>query len=215
MLISAAGDVRNNVTCLCFQPVVGLLLPVCRYASLRHSTTTVSTECYYMPIPRRIEIWQCNTSLAWSSSLIAKQRACQFQDKIVRLISGSSRRDHIITDLKSTLATDMAMLLLQSCPITYKSIAGDGHIEEWLTLGNSVSARGILQSATLVRPHYRTNCGEKALSVAAAIVWNTLTAETRQADTATLLSIQYALHFRTDFQNSGNIKGTIKHSAIT
>ena len=44
---------KTLFTCLCLLPVGLLQLSVCRSAHLRHSSTTVGTECCCMPI------WQC------------------------------------------------------------------------------------------------------------------------------------------------------------
>ena len=49
-LITAAGDIKDTVICLCLLPVGLLQLPACRSARLRHSSTTVSSECCFMLI---------------------------------------------------------------------------------------------------------------------------------------------------------------------
>ena len=89
-MMTAARDIKDTGTCLCLLPVGLLQLPVCWSASLRHSSTTVSTEWCCMPIRKRVEVWQCLSSPAQLSSLAAKQRGLLLRSGVLTNLRSSS-----------------------------------------------------------------------------------------------------------------------------
>jgi len=171
---------------------------VCQWLSLVVTLLVTSTKLLYLQIFSRLDY--CNVILSGLplSTIAPLQRV---QNAAARLLMGLLRRDHVRSALKELhwlpvvyrikfkLALMMFTIHTRQCP---------DYLSSSVQACSSDLARIRLRSATTINysvPRTRTKFGERAFSVAGPVVWNSIPAAVREADTVSWFKRKLKTHF--------------------